>query len=65
MSSKNLIALIKKREALEAEIAKVKSFEKRKTAILEMSEFSKIAGFDDAVLRVGFAKIWEENAQPT
>lgn len=59
--AKNLDALLKKREKLEAEIAAAQVAEKRKIAVMAMPEFVNILAVPDSILRTAFIKIATEN----
>lgn len=59
--SKNLSALLKKREKLEAEILAAEAAAKRKTEVADWAEFAGILSLPESVLRAGFARIATEN----
>lgn len=59
--NKNLTALLKKRERLEAEILAAEAAAKRKVEVADWAEFAGILLLPESVLRAGFAKIATEN----
>lgn len=57
MSAKSLTALLKKREALEQQIAQAEAIERRKNDMLCWPEFVQILPLADETLRYEFSQI--------
>lgn len=63
--TKTLDSLLRKREALEREIAAAEAAEKRKGIVANWPEFAQILTLPDDVLRAALARIAAANAQPS
>ncbi len=61
MTKKSLTSLLRKREALEAEIASAQVIEKRKSEVINMQELINILPLPDHILRLAFSRIAAEN----
>jgi hypothetical protein len=62
MSRKSLDALLRKREALEREIAAAQAAEKRKTEVVAWPEFANVLALPDEVLRAGLAEMVRQHS---